>query len=253
MARRLTDLYKVGKEVTFSIDNEPDLTVWIQKLQPFEQELCITRAQGERAKVWALKNLPDDDEERAVHIMQVEDEFSHEEMVNLAASDELSKAHQSAESFVAMDDDENNLWAKDGYLEGLQEAWAGAQLNLHNTDDPTAQKEAQRVFEELKRYNVEVEKEFAVRKADILFKWENTATETLKALCVNKIIEVRADIRWMAEYERSEVWLATREENDHQARYFDKREEVDQLAPIALNRLINEYKEVMVGPDEVKS
>lgn len=253
MTRRLTDLYKTGEKVSFNEEGFPELEVWVQKLQPFEQDICIARAQGERAKIWTLKRLPESDPEKSVYYMEVDEEFDHDNQIALVASEELSRALQSAEAFVSMDDPENNEWSKDNYLEGLREAWEeGAQEALFNEDDPKAHEEAKRVFEELKRFNALVQAEFDNRREEIIAKFERTPANVLRDKAVDKMIEVRADMRWMTEYEKSEVWLATRLPDDHSAKYFKSREEVDQCHRVVLNRLVDQYKQINVAPEEGK-
>lgn len=253
--KRLTDLYVTGRLVEFgdpeSTDERklPDITVWLQKLMPFEQELAMSRAQVERAKGLTIKYQDENSDERLVIRAQLREEFTREEIINLIASEDLSRAKKSSEAEVG----DKEEWTEDDYLNGLKEAWEqGASESFHGDDDPRKEEDAKNVFEGLKRFADQVEKDYHSKERAILGEWERKTDEQLYIEGEKKLIELRADMRWLTEYKKCEVWLATRDPKNHGVQYFTSRAEVDRLHPVIFNRLQLAYQDLLLDPDEVK-
>lgn len=247
VAKRLVDLYIIGQEVSFPTDGD-DIVVYLKKLQPFEQEVALARANLQRAKILTLKSLPEDDDEIIPMVIQVDENFTEEELVNFVSAEKTNQALKSAESRIAEEDE----WAKDEYLSGLQESWADLQDAYHIDEDPIKHAEAVRAFNELKRYSDAVTAEFEKAQKRIVREHKAMSHDELRTLALAGLIEMRGNLKWLEEFKRSQVWQATRENADRGKRYFLSREEVDQLHPNVLNKLIEVYDEISVSPDQGK-
>lgn len=244
MPRRLTDLYVVGKEVVLS-DDQGDIVVWIQKLNPIQQEQAFSRANAERAKVLSVRRLPSDHEDRLPYEAEADSIADDRDMmIELLAAEEIHRARQSVESELAHEEE----WEKDGYLDGLREAWEnGAKERYHYGDI-----EAVRVFNELKRFTDTVEELVQPHIKRIKKDYASKTDDALRKQVVDQLIERDADARWLNEYRRCQVWLSVREPTDHRQLYFKSREEVDLLEVPTLAALIREYTNLEVEPIEGK-
>jgi hypothetical protein len=246
MPRRLADLYVVGKELAVAgPDGNEEVTVWIQKLNPIQQEQAFGRAAAERAKVLTLKNVEPTHDDRVTFEAQA-DEIAQDRdtMIDMLSAKEIGEAEQACEAEVSEEDE----WSKDGYLLGLQEAWDnGARVDYLDDSSPNY-KEARRVFDELKRFAAQVEKAVEGHKKRIRKDFAGTSDEALRKRIVDQLIEAEADLRWLTEYRRSQVWLSVREPTDHRALYFPERKDVDDLSIEVLVQLIAAYQNLEVDP-----
>jgi hypothetical protein len=257
MGRKLGDLYVKGTEVIFDdgeIDEEtgqpfPPIAVWLQKLNPVQQDQAATRASAERARVLAIARLPEDHPEKRVFY----DELAAlapttNDMIEQLIAEDISKAVQSAEAEVAAREE----WDEDGYLAGLQEAWElGARLEMHDPEHEN-HAEARRVYDELKKYADQVEEIVESERKRLQRDFAGKSDETLQKRCVDKLIRTHADRRWLMEYRKSELWLATRQPESKRDLYFESRADVDDLSIEVFAQLINEYSNLLVPPTEGK-
>lgn len=244
MARRLADLYVVGREVTIE-DPQGDVTVWVQKLNPIQQEQAFGRAAAQRAKVLSIKKLSPTDEDRLPFETQADEVASDRDtMIDMLSAVEISQAEQSCEAEAAEEDE----WANDGYLQGLQQAWEDGAKDAYLDPGDPGYKEARRVFDELKRFANQVDKAVEGHKKRIRKEFASVTDAELRKRIVDQLIEAEADLKWLTEYRRSQVWLSVREPQDHRKLYFENRSDVDDLAIEVLVRLINEYQSLEVDP-----
>ena len=239
--RRLTDLYVTGKEITIE-DSIGEIVVWMQKLNPVQREQAFAKSNSARAKVLTVKGLADDDPDKAQYIVQA-NAFSQDKdtVIDMLAAEEVTRAEQACEAEVS----EQEEWTKDEYLTGLQDSWEdGIKDRFLDKDD----KEAQRVFLELKRFADQVEKATIPHKKSIRKGYAHKTDFELGKELVNKLIDSEGDMAWITEYRRCQVWLATREPTDHRKLYFVDRKEVDDLQAEVLINLIQEYANLEVEP-----
>jgi hypothetical protein len=165
MAKRLVDLYAIGAEVSFEDpDGGSPIVVYLKKLQPFEQEVAMNRANIQRAKVLTLKRLSQENEEILPYELQLDDNFNDEEIIDFISSEDVAKAYRSAEAKVS----EEEQWAKEDYITGLQDSWEELKDHLHSDEYPEQHADAKRVFEELSKLSNEVDKLFNKEKARII-------------------------------------------------------------------------------------
>lgn len=248
--RRLTDLYVTGKELEFNDgqDDEP-IKVWLSKISPLENRDAADTASSVRAGILALKNSPDTDDRRlAVYKEQLEDLglVDRETMIDYIIAPEVQKALASAEAKIA----EEEEWSKDDYLSSLQKAWNDGLSDKFAAEDDN--EEAQRVYDELKRYTEQVVAEVEQEREYLRDSWVSSSDSELYEECLSKTIDAEADFAWVNEYSRWQLFYAVRDPEDHKERYFEIREEIDALDPKVLNTLLAEYRELTVDPQEGK-
>lgn len=248
--KRLVDLYTRGVEVAFEDpDGGPPLVVWLKKPQPFELDIAMNRANQQRAKVLTLKRLPRDHDEVVLYDSQIDELFeSKDDIINFVAAEDLGKALRSVESEVAFSDD----WSKDDYLEGLQDSWSELEIHYYSEDDPAQHEEALRVFDELKRFRTEVEEKFEKKKAGVLREYEDKSDTELREIALERLIDMRADMRWIEEFKRSQIWLAVKDNKNRRESYFVDRHEVDLLDSRIYGRLLEALDALTVAPEEGK-
>ena len=244
--RRLTDLYVVGKEVTFDDGAGEPITIWVQKLNPVDTSTAMKRANGERARVLSLKHHTDTDEYLAIRV-DVEGMASEREgLIEYLIAEDMAKHLQSKEAELAAEDE----WAKENYLEGLREAWENGLEDkwLVDPDD----EEANRVRLEIKRFADTVVEQSDDHKDFLKAAYEDYTTEKLVDLVTDRMIEIQADMAWMKEFRRCEVWFCVRDPENHRDYYFENRDEVDALPLEVLQRIQDEYASLSVETLEGK-
>jgi hypothetical protein len=251
--RRLTDLYMVGKELTFSDsldeNNEDDpVTVWINKLSPIEQRDAADQATKARATILTIKNSPSLSADRLMYEDQIYDLGidTRELQVEFLASEKIQEAEISNEERIASEDE----WSKDQYLKSLQESWNDGLLEKW-TDDPEDE-DAKKVYDELKRFAEQVIEATKDDRENILAEYEHVSDDEIFKDVVDKIIDAEADFAWMNEFAGWQVYYAVREVDDHKTRYFESREEVACLDNRILTEIVRQYREMTVEGVEGK-
>lgn len=249
--RRLTDLFVVGRPLKIN-DGEVDpetgepyepIEVYVRKLNAIEHETALRRANAARSAKAAVKNQENSDE-YMVNWEAVE-EYSRDGLISYLLQDFRSNREPLIEAELA-DDEE---WSKNNYLLGLQESWLDG-LKDRYAEDPT-DAEALRVFEEMKRFNdaldAEINAEVEAKKADL----ESKSDLALQKQVFEKLMSMQASIAWLTEYRKCEVWLCTRLP-DKKTKYFESREEVDEVPPEVFTQIADAYREISVEPTEGK-
>lgn len=246
--KRLGDLFQIGKEITIiepSRDGDPDQeTVWLQKLNSVELEQAWRRANAVRARLLAVKHDTDSDE----YFVAVSDalEKDDDELVDYLLGPERAKSVIIREAELAADEE----WSKDDYLQGLRDAWNdGLGKRFHqDNEDP----DAKRVWMELRRFADGVDALMQSDIDDLRASFEALPVEEVRKQATELCFEQNATEAWAREYNYAEIWLGTRELDDHGKRYFVTREEVDQLAAPVLGRLQREFESMRVDVLEGK-
>lgn len=251
--RRLTDLYMVGKELTFSDsldeNNEDDpVTVWINKLSPIEQRDAADQATKARANVLTIKNSPALAPERLLYEDQIYDLGldTRDLQVEFLASAKIQEAEQSNEERIGAEDE----WSNDQYLTSLREAWNDGLFEKWAEDPEDG--EAKKVYDELKRFANEVAVATEDERVNILAEYEHVSDQEIFKDTVDKIIDSEADFAWMNEFACWQVFYAVRNPDDHKTRYFESRDEVSCLDNRILSEIVREYREMTVEGVEGK-
>jgi hypothetical protein len=249
VAKRLVDLYVIGEEVIFEDPSGgDDIVVYLKKLQPFEQEVAMNRANVQRAKVLTLKKLPPGDEALLPFDLQLDDSFTDEEIATFVSAEDVQKAYRSAEAMVS----EKEEWTNDDYLVGLQEAWEELKEHYFLEEDPEKHTDALRVFGQLKIFSEQVDEEFERGRKRVELEYSRKPKEELRLAARDKLIEMKADMKWINEFKRSQIWQATRDPAKKKDLYFSSRSEIDELSEPVLQRLLDVYEAISVRPDEGK-
>lgn len=242
-SRRLSDLFVVGREVTFDDGQGEPVKVWLQKISPLDHSTALRRANQARAKVVARQL--DDTSEWEVSLTEAV-EMTRAAKIDYLVMDEITGKIPAWEAELA-DEEE---WKKDGYLQGLKDSWEDG-MSKRYADDPTDE-EAAHVFNEMQRYTDLVQKQIEGERENRTRDFDTQDEEWLNHKVAEKLNQAKGDIAWLNEFRRSEIWLAVRDPRNHNERYFDSREELDLLSQPVLIRLLTEYSEISVDPTEGK-
>lgn len=242
--RRLTDLYVTGRELTID-DGQGGETVWLQKLNDLDHETALRKAGAARAVVMTHRNEPESDDYKSAYSDMAELD-NRDFLIDLVTREENVKRLASAEAELAAEDE----WSEDGYLQGLHDSWNGGLKDRYATDpeDP----EAKRVFGELKRFSDAVTSAVDEQIDALKAAWADRPDSELFHEATLVFLAQRATNAFLREFERCELWLATRKADKHTDYYFASREEIDQLQPQVYDALRAAYTELIVDPTEGK-
>ncbi len=241
--RRLADLYVRGKEVVID-DGEGGVKVWLQKLNPVEHESAMRNANAQRARALAVKKNVEGAEYQAV-MSQVYD-LDVDSLIDYLVMPEIQKYQVAREEENAAEEE----WSKDNYLQGLRDSW-NDRLELAYAEDPE-NVDAKRVFEELQRFDAQVEKLTEGFEDNRRKDYASQAVESLQEKVATQFIEMQADMNWMKEFHRNELYYSVREPDHHKSRYFSSLEELDQLSQEVTIALQTEYRSLVVDVTEGK-
>lgn len=261
----LADLYKSGKQITVGPAGAT-MDVWVQKLTGLEHEECVRKASAAKAVVTTSRSDTSSDEWMgavgqlldALSTMYSDDEEDQRrELAMWAKSEEIAQVAVEIEARLMGDsEDEDNEWAKDGYVNGLVEAWlrggdddgAGG-LNEEYVrcpdpgpeDSPRAH-EAKRVFNEIGRFLKYADEQINEQTEAIISNAVATMTvDELRDQAAEKFLDARAAQVWHQEFIRWRAYHSTRDVNDHSRRLFESRAAVDDCDEMLIGELASAY------------
>lgn len=243
--RRLTDLYVTGAPFKVS-DDQGEIEVWLQKLNPLERETASRRAGAERAKTVSFYEDKEGDEYRSA-VNDVLDFYQdRESLVAMISRNDLMRAQARIEAELAGDD----KWSKDGLLVGLIDAWQEGLSDAYAEDskDP----EASKVFKKLQEFDKQVQKEVEAEKLRLEKDAASYTVEELRDKAVERLIEAKAITAFIEEFEIQRLLHGVREPDDHSAYYFIDRLEVKKLDEKVREQLSKAYAELEVDIVEGK-
>lgn len=254
--RRLSDLYIVGREVTFN-DKEgaEPVPVWLQKMNANEAETATRQAGAARARI--LVSARDRESEIWLDTFNSVIDFSRETLVDIALSEDYARIQQETHAEVASEKE----WTEKQYLQGLRDAWfgdadSGGLKVIYEAGDESHidYPEASRVVGELQRFDQSVQKQIDEARESLQRDYANKDESWLQDKAVDRTIGMRADQAFIQEFRRTEIFFGTREvePEDHKVCYFAARKEVDELASTLLNQLIEHYSTLTVEVSEGK-
>lgn len=234
-ARRLWELNVKGVMVEFPTEDEP-VKVFLRKLNRVEHEEAAREAGKVRSQVMAAAK------DRVDFNVG-----TREEMIDFLVKDAEISKRQLVEAEVAAE--EGSEWAENDYLQGLIDSWEGGLKEKHAVD-PEDEK-AKKVFEEMERYNAEVEERLGVILRDIEDEANGQTDEQLTERVKERMLLLEALTAWITEYKNQEIFIATREE-DKVTPYFENRRQLDLVDDDIFARLMEEYRAISVDPMEGK-
>lgn len=243
MAKRLSDLFKRSKEVTFEEDGE-EVSVLVCKLHPLEAEEVRVKADAARARVLLARRDHSSDEYLSAYSLV--SDMSSEDLVERLMAEKQASLLEQIEAELASEEE----WSKDNYLEGLRTAWDdGLGERYHSS---TEDEEAERVFAELSRFGAQVMELLEKNTSDYRATIESWDREKLEDRFLEQEFETRANMAWIAEYRREELYRAVRHVDDRRKLYFESRDEYRELEPEVVQRLIAALQEISVDALEGK-
>ncbi len=260
MAKKLGDLYSRGKPLEVQDDDNADsVVVYISKINPVEQEEAVRAGNAKQAVVLAGARDHESPQWMAVQgraLMK-----STEDLIERLVEEKRVKIEPVCDSKVAHEDE----WHKEGYLDGLRDAWANGVQGQYSTDptDP----EAAQVFGELQRFTAQLEAALAAEINPYRRDLEDLSLERLQEEWCEAELKLRGLITFNIEYFRQCLLAAVREPCDgcavalangekhastHARRYFAAAEEVDALDIHVRSVLQSAYSDLSVNGTEGK-
>lgn len=245
--KKLGDLFVRGVSCTVT-DGEDSVEVWIQKLNPLQQDKALRRANGARARVLSVRKKDEDDLDYLSYVHEAEDIINsgRDDCISYLLSEKLGTIYQAREAELAAEEE----WSEENYIQGLRDAWDDgvSEDYARDPDDP----EAKRVFSELKRFAEIVEKEVKKERDALARDFDNKSDEQLAKLVVDRVIEAAADLEWLKEFRKCEIFFAVRHPDNHNKPYFERREDVDDLELETFGQLAQAYNDMRVDVTEGK-
>ena len=247
--RRLSDLFVVGTEVSIEDpNNEGDpIVVWIQKLSPVQHEAALRKANEKRAPYLALKHLELGHPDLEVYEAELDTQMANLSEVELLTAKKEGAIRAAKEDEVAAEDE----WSEDNYLQSLLDSWSEELMAVYAKDSEN--EEAGRVKGEIERFQEQVEKKLEGELRHIRREYEEMDPHVRRKESLGQVLTYNADIRWMSEYRRQELFYSVRvsEENSREL-YFESVDEVAELAAPVYNILLQAYQGLTVNPLEGK-
>lgn len=269
--RHLRDLYAKGKEVTLTDgaieeilhpvegqDEEgnplppdvevvelPAVVVYLKKINMNDNAAAIRKANAARARIIAGGRNPESDIYQSVYGDVLDSE--RDELIDILISPEAAKIAESASAEISSRDE----WSKEGHLQGLVDAWEDG-LKARLEEEPEDE-EALRVKAELDRYEKEVNDTVKTGIEKLRRDRQDMSEDAILEEATKALIKVQGDTAWIDEYRKCEVFYATRKNENRDERYFESREEVDDIDPKILVKLLEEYRRLAVDVQEGKA
>lgn len=257
--RRLEQMYVIGRPLTFD-DGKGPVTVWLQKLNPIQLQQTLRRANAARARVRSVKSAPTSDEYDLIWC-EVLDIGDHADLVRTLLAETIVSSGMRAEAQLASEEE----WADEDYLQGLRDTWSDGMATAHLAE-PT--EESERVFAELKRFEVAVGESTKGEVDAARVELEALDLDELRRRAFDRQIRHLCGSAWMEELHRCELWLGVRtpcpacidpgpatklvEHVAHRERYFVERADVDELQGEPLHALLAAYADLSVDVIEGK-
>lgn len=242
--RRLSDLFQKGQLLQFDDGDGDVVEVYLKKLSPIELETVLRNANSARARYVTALRDPSSKEYNEVYAASVDSLTDQTLCIEFLVDNDLVGRMMSIESELA-DEPE---WKDKGYLQGLYDAWNDGL----SEKDPEEDEEARRVKAELDRFQGLVEEAMETAREIQRKKYEMMPEEDLQKLALEKLLKARADSAWLNELRLSEVYVATRDPENHKRMYFDTREDLAELPGEVLRKLLDTYREMTVEVVEGK-
>lgn len=249
--RRLSDLYVRGKELEVNDGEGEPVKVWLAKLNELDRESAARRANAAKARYM----IDSDDEEGETFQAaygEVREIAERDELVAFLIADEIAKARRRIEAERMADEE---TWAKDDYLQGLFDAWFGDddtpgldKVQEEDPDDP----EATRVWDELQRFQAEIQDELRIESERLVKDWEEVDIDKIRRKAAHRLIELRANDEFLREFQRQQIFFSVRDPAIRRQRYFQTVHEADDLDDELRQYLLSQYDALMVDRAEGK-
>lgn len=248
--KTLADLYVVGAEFKVTDDKGNEVEVWVQKPNPVDQDVLIKKANAARSKI-LLQLRDQESEEWLSAYSDVNDIIGRDGLVEIILGDELNEVRLSAEAEESHED----RWRKDGYLDGLLEAWQHGGMKEMFARDPEDE-EAKAVFEALSEFEAEVQKRVDGERTRLVRDYGDKTDEELYREAADRLLRQRALAAFIEEYDHWLVFLCTfdleRDEFGQRTKHFANVVQVKGLDPRTRKPLLEKIREMQVDEIEGK-
>ena len=254
--RQLKDLYQIGALHSFrgpvqledgSIEMF-DVPVWVSKLSQLEERECASRASHARGALQAIARQPMDHADWDQYRFKLTDYAITDryDYILFLIESELDEFRTSARERLS----DEKEWSDDDYLNSLESAWESSLYDkfIENSEDP----EAKRVFEALKKFMDQVDKEIEAEKINLIDSFEDDTDEEILNKVLKKLIESESNVAFVNEFRDWQVYFSMKDPDDHSKRYFDSREDLYYLDNTILDNLKEAFLEVSVSSMEGK-
>lgn len=182
-----------GKKVL--VDVEP-LVFYVRKMNPLQQENAARKAHAAQVHMRNLKDRPDDPDYEV--LMEAAREINDKSM--FIAEYEVARDKVKAAQELS-DEDE---WSKDGYYQSLQDAWESEHKRNWTENKPEDRsKEAVHVFEEIQRFESQLEDKLKKRRQYRAAELEEKPEEELVQIIFDQLVEQQCNQEWMRAFN---VW-----------------------------------------------
>lgn len=249
--RRLSDLYVQGKEVSLNDGGGDPVVVWLQKLNGVDRESCLRRANAGKARFMLEADKEDSEIFQAMYA-QVRDMQDRNGLIGVVIAEELGHYRQRIEAERSADE---KTWGKDNYLQGLIDAWIGDDNNpglaATQTESPD-DLEVKRVLSEIERFEDEVSLEVRALATTVKKDWEDVPDDKLWRKATHRLLEMRGNEVFNAEFERQQLFFCVREPDNHAKRYFGTLADLDDLHETIVASLVRQYGRMVVDATEGK-
>lgn len=237
LARKLSDLYVTGKELTIDDGNGDPVKLYVRKITPLDAEEAYRAANAAKVKAMTAKTDPED---LTFQIVRERcDQMVKDDIVEQLAEYELQKKRLVIEAELEAED----RWSNDDYLQGLHDAWNSGLKKKHFTDPD---EETKRVFDEMQEFDHELNKRLEKEKEAFLKDLKGLSAQKLKDRYFDEQFERQGEIAWITEYRKQELFFAVRDAEDHDVKAFESPREIDSVSPKLIEMLRETYTDLSV-------
>jgi len=244
--RQLRDLYQIGSLHSFRgpvqlEDNTiemVDIPIWVSKLSQLEERECANKASRSRGALQAIARRPMDHADWDEYRFKLVDYgiIERNDYILFLIESELDEFRTSARERLS----DEKEWSNDDYLNSLESAWESSLYDkfIEDSEDP----EAKRVFEALKKFMDQVDKEIEAEKVNLIESFHDDPDEEILNKVLKKLIESESNMAFVNEFRDWQVYFSMKDPSDHSERYFDSRDDLYHLD----NNILDDLKETFL-------
>jgi len=243
---RLLNLYITGREVVFE-DEQGEFSVWLQKINSWQEREAINQSKVVRAPIVALKrDKLNPDRLNYYELLSDWGIDNKDAQIAFLISPKVQQARESAEARIAFEDE----WSKDDYLTTLQQSWVNGLAEKYALDPED--KDCLRVRGELERYTELVEAAVDYEAKEYTLDLQEKDEAVIESQVLDLLIDAEADSLQIAEFRKWQIFYATRDVDDHEQLFFDSKQDVDALDPKVYDKLLENYIDLSIDGIEGK-
>ena len=260
----LSDLFRAGKELTVTDNNDVEYVLWLQRPSATQQEEARESANVRALRLKMQYKERDGDRYLVLH-ETMEEMTDHEELLDTRTKYNEGDIRNKAFNEVLYNEDHGEDWDTDGrylaLLGALSDRWE--EINRYNEEMEAADSEdrilpeeddsLQELLEQQQKFSdqvntrvdelIEAEKQKHVNKPDAQLRNE----------IVKESIDVESRVFWYETHQIKMLYYACRRTEDHDKFYFDSADDVLNLPTHIRQDLYTAYDDLERGSEEVKN